>query len=178
MSSAANSQSNGAPWGRGPRWGEQPWHPAWGPPWAWGWRGFPRPMAIVFTILGFMLWWPVGLAILFYMLGSGVMGCGSFRRRGNDAGAPWRNSPAGNAAPPWANWRSWCGGERQTPGSGNRAFDEYRAETLRRLEEEQQEFAAFLERLRFAKDKAEFDQFMNERRRPAAPPDAAEPSAA
>ena len=48
--------------------------------------------------------------------------------------------------------------------SGNRAFDEYRQETLRRLEEEQQEFQEFLTRLRMAKDKAEFDQFMAERR--------------
>jgi len=50
------------------------------------------------------------------------------------------------------------------PSSGNRAFDEYRAETLRRLEEEQREFREFLDRLRFAKDKTEFDQFMAERR--------------
>ena len=48
--------------------------------------------------------------------------------------------------------------------SGNRAFDEYREETLRRLEDEQREFKDFLERLRFAKDKTEFDAFMNERR--------------
>jgi Protein of unknown function (DUF2852) len=48
--------------------------------------------------------------------------------------------------------------------SGNRAFDEYRQETLRRLEEEQREFQEFLTRLRRAKDKAEFDQFMAERR--------------
>jgi len=48
--------------------------------------------------------------------------------------------------------------------SGNRAFDEYRSETLKRLEEEQREFKEFLERLRFAKDRSEFDQFMNERR--------------
>ena len=32
------------------------------------------------------------------------------------------------------------------------------------MEEEQKEFGAFLERLRFAKDKSEFDQFMAERR--------------
>ena len=50
------------------------------------------------------------------------------------------------------------------PSSGNRAFDEYRSETLRRLEEEQQEFRDFLARLRMAKDKSEFDQFMAERR--------------
>jgi hypothetical protein len=50
------------------------------------------------------------------------------------------------------------------PSSGNRAFDEYRAETLRRLEDEQREFQEFLVRLREAKDKAEFDQFMADRR--------------
>ena len=46
------------------------------------------------------------------------------------------------------------------PSSGNRAFDEYRTETLQRLEEEQVEFKNFLDRLRHAKDKEEFDQFM------------------
>ena len=60
--------------------------------------------------------------------------------------------------------------------SGNRAFDDYRTETLRRLEDEQREFKDFLGRLRFAKDRAEFDQFMSERRNrpsgegPQAPP--------
>ena len=48
--------------------------------------------------------------------------------------------------------------------SGNHAFDDYRSETLRRLEDEQREFKDFLERLRFAKDRAEFDQFMADRR--------------
>ena len=48
--------------------------------------------------------------------------------------------------------------------SGNRAFDEYRMETLRRLEEEEQEFREFLDRLRFAKDKSEFDSFLAQRR--------------
>ena len=47
--------------------------------------------------------------------------------------------------------------------TGNTAFDSYKADTLRRLEEEQNKFESFLERLRDAKDKAEFDQFMNER---------------
>ena len=56
------------------------------------------------------------------------------------------------------------------PSSGNRAFDEYRVETLKRLEEEQTEFKDFLDRLRHAKDKDEFDQFMAQHRpRPAAP---------
>jgi hypothetical protein len=60
--------------------------------------------------------------------------------------------------------------------SGNRAFDEYREETLKRLEEEQQEFRDFLDRLRFAKDKTEFDQFMAERRDRPAPPADPQPS--
>ena len=63
----------------------------------------------------------------------------------------------------------WAGGHH--PSSGNRAFDEYRDETLRRLEDEQKDFRDFLERLRHAKDKAEFDQFMADRRRPATPMD-------
>ena len=58
------------------------------------------------------------------------------------------------------------GGERwgSPPSSGNRAFDDYRSETLQRLEEEQREFRDFLDRLRFAKDKTDFDAFMAERR--------------
>ena len=47
--------------------------------------------------------------------------------------------------------------------SGNTAFDSYKSDTLRRLEEEQTNFESFLERLREAKDKAEFDQFMEDR---------------
>ena len=60
---------------------------------------------------------------------------------------------------PWGGPRS----------SGNHAFDEYRTETLRRLEDEQREFRDFLDRLRFAKDKQEFDQFMADRRNRQAP---------
>ena len=74
----------------------------------------------------------------------------------------------------WMRSRMGGGPWNYAPSSGNRAFDDYRAETLRRLEEEQREFREFLERLRFAKDKTEFDQFMAERRnRPS--PDANQP---
>ncbi len=60
--------------------------------------------------------------------------------------------------------------------SGNRAFDEYRSETLKRLEEEEREFKDVLARLRFARDRAEFDQFMADRRgRPSGPDSPAEP---
>ena len=68
------------------------------------------------------------------------------------------------------------GGWFSPPSSGNHAFDEYRAETLKRLEDEQREFKDFLERLRFAKDRAEFDQFMSARReRPYEPGPSNEP---
>lgn len=62
-----------------------------------------------------------------------------------------------------ARWSSH--GMRAMTPTGNRAFDAYKEETLRRLEREQTEFEAFLERLREAKDKAEFDQFMDDRAR-------------
>ena len=64
---------------------------------------------------------------------------------------------AGDASHPGTWW--------QPRSSGNNAFDEYRADTLRRLEEEEKEFHEFLNRLRAAKDKSEFDQFMADRRR-------------
>ena len=34
-----------------------------------------RPAWIAFAILGFMAWWPIGLAVLAFFIGSGRMGC-------------------------------------------------------------------------------------------------------
>lgn len=112
---------------------------------------FGKPAWIALTIAGFIVFWPLGLAILAFTIWSGRMGCGHR--------AHWQNK--------MERWRMntpWGGPGWGAPSSGNRAFDEYRTETLRRLEEEQREFRDFLERLRFAKDKTEFDQFMAERR--------------
>ena len=90
-------------------------------------------------VLGFIFFWPVGLALLAYMIWSKRMfGKSCSTRRTGVYGSSLR--PTGNAA-----------------------FDAYKADTLRRLEEEQMNFEAFLVRLREAKDKAEFDQFMDER---------------
>jgi hypothetical protein len=61
----------------------------------------------------------------------------------------------------WLPSQSWW---TQRTTTGNQSFDDYRADTLRRLEEEQHDFQDFLARLRMAKDKSEFDQFMTERR--------------
>ena len=47
--------------------------------------------------------------------------------------------------------------------SGNASFDAYRTDVMERLEAEQVNFETFLERLREAKDKTEFDQFMDDR---------------
>ena len=102
---------------------------------------------IAVMVLGFVFFWPVGLALLFYMIWSKRMfSKTSCRHRGKA----------------WARH-----GFSAMKPSGNSAFDAYKADTLRRLEQEQHDFEAFLERLREAKDKAEFDQFMDERARAA-----------
>ncbi|HEY4142127.1 MAG TPA: DUF2852 domain-containing protein [Pseudolabrys sp.] len=132
---------------------------------------FGKPAWIALTVLGFMVFWPLGLCILAFAIGSGRMGCGyhgqdrwQHKMERMQRKMDWMRSRMGGNAPSGGFW----GG---APTSGNRAFDEYRNETLKRLEDEQREFREFLERLRFAKDKTEFDAFMNERRdRPEAPP--------
>jgi hypothetical protein len=96
---------------------------------------------IAAMVLGFVFFWPVGLALLFYMIWSKRMFSKSCRHSA----------------------RSMRHGMHAMRPTGNSAFDAYKADTLRRLEEEQADFESFLERLRDAKDKAEFDQFMRDR---------------
>lgn len=95
-----------------------------------------RPAWIVAMVLGFVAFWPIGLAILAYMIWSKRMfGCSN-----RTASSRYHAAP-----------------------SGNSAFDAYREETLKRLEDEHREFMDFLQKLREAKDKSEFDQFMDQR---------------
>ncbi len=94
---------------------------------------------IAAMVLGFILFWPIGLALLAYMI--------------------WSKRMFNKSCTGMTRTRT----RHMSKSSGNSAFDAYKAETLRRLEEEQDNFEAFLKRLREAKDKAEFDQFMNER---------------
>lgn len=116
-----------------------------------------RPAWIAAIVLGFILWWPIGLAILAYMIWSRRMNCG---RRGEMSrwqarmGEKWRRGT-----------ERWAAEGPSSASSGNRAFDEYRAETMRRLEDEEREFRTFLDRLRAAKDRAEFDDFMAGRKK-------------
>jgi Protein of unknown function (DUF2852) len=130
-----------------------------------------KPAWIALMVLAFIVFWPLGLAILAFALWSGRMGCGNYAGHWQHKmeRMQWkmdrlRDRMAGGGASGGSVWG-------HTPSSGNRAFDEYREETLKRLEQEQREFREFLDRLRFAKDKTEFDQFMAERRnRPESPP--------
>jgi Protein of unknown function (DUF2852) len=130
---------------------------------------FGRPAWIALMIVSFVLFWPVGLVVLGFLIGSGRMGCWTmhngerWQRRMERMQQRMQERAARWCGPAWRNqgWDSRSAG----PSSGNHAFDEYRAETLRRLEEEERQFKEFLDRLRQAKDKAEFDQFMADMRR-------------
>ncbi len=138
---------------------------------------YGRGAWIALLVLGFALYWPLGLAILGFMMFSGRMRCG----RSADGPGRWYNASSGGQGQGWnrsgCGWGGFGGGWRQRP-SGNRAFDDYRAETLKRLEEEQKEFVEYLERLRQARDKEEFDQFMAERRRRSQGPETPETTSA
>jgi len=132
---------------------ESPWHPGW----------------IAVTIVGFLIWWPIGLALLFFTLGSRKMGCWS-------NGDRWQNKMERMQ---WKMERMRGHMERRgaasafgPPSSGNRAFDDYRMERCGVWRTQQKEFHEFLAGLRHAKDKEEFDAFMGPAQ--AAPADSAE----
>ena len=119
------------------------------------------PLTIALMVLGFVIFWPLGLAMLAYILWGEMFGGSSEK------------------AEAWASKsKAWCrdqkfnhhnayrhGGFRQS--SGNAAFDDYRAEQLKRLEEERKRldeeinaFQEYMRNLRMAKDREEFDRFM------------------
>jgi hypothetical protein len=116
------------------------------------------PLTIALTVLGFLVFWPLGFAMLAYILWGEVFG-GT-----NERAEHWLRKPRF-----WAqNWRSDTGFSRYS--SGNAAFDAYREEQLKRLEQERRrlddEVEAFREHmrnLRMARDREEFDRFMRER---------------
>jgi Protein of unknown function (DUF2852) len=128
---------------------------------------------IASMILGFVFFWPVGLAILAYMIWSkrmfGRSSCGHRGRHHHSSRADWEAMKQ--------NWHEMGQAFRPT---GNAAFDAYKADTIRRLQDEQEAFESFLQRLRQAKDKSEFDAFMDDRARgaqsasPMTPPPAPE----
>lgn len=110
--------------------------------------------AIVATVMAFEAFWLAGVFVAIVIATAGFGRSLGFR--------PSRKSRG------WA--RTECREEAAPPkSSGNAAFDAYRLEVLKRLEEEQKSFVSFLDRLRDAKDKSEFDSFMEDRARPTVP---------
>lgn len=133
-----------------------------------------KPAWIALMVVSFVIFWPAGLAVLAYLIGSGRMACWKQERRWRRHDMREFRHHMREAAERWFGQGRHARDDRvdRGPSSGNRAFDEYRSETLRRLEEEEREFREFLDRLRIAKDKAEFDEFLSQRRRR---PDGPEP---
>ena len=118
------------------------------------------PLTIVLMLLGFVVFWPLGLAVLAYIL--------------------WgqRFSGSGDRAERWINrqkqWAGRCGSHHGFAGqgfsSGNAAFDAYREEQLKRLDEERRKlddeveaFHEHMRNLRMARDREEFDRYMRDR---------------
>ncbi len=112
---------------------------------------------IAAMILGFIFFWPVGLALLAYMIWSKRMFNKCSGRHGRHMSHSRGHERMAARMAQRHAFRS----------SGNTAFDAYKADTLERLEREQEEFESFLDRLRAAKDQSEFDDFMEERAKAA-----------
>lgn len=123
------------------------------------------PLTIALMVLGFIIFWPLGMAVLAYILWGEYFGGShekaeswvanqkqSFKSRGCGHGHGHRG------------YRS---------ATGNAAFDEYRDEQLKRLEEERRKldedraaFEEYLANLHKARDREEFDRFMRDRNAP------------
>lgn len=119
------------------------------------------PATIALMIVGFMVFWPLGLAMLAYILwGDRLDEFKSEVNRTTDRFAAWgRNGSCSR--------RGRHGHHGRT---GNVAFDDWREAELKRIEEERRkldealhEFDDYVRELRRAKDQQEFDSFMANR---------------
>jgi hypothetical protein len=116
------------------------------------------PATIALMVIGFMVFWPLGLAMLAYIIwGDRLEG---FKRDVNRA-----------TDGVFAGCRRSSHRHRASPHTGNVAFDDWREKELERLAEERRkldetltEFDDYMRELRRAKDQEEFDRFMRERR--------------
>ena len=120
------------------------------------------PLTIALMVLGFVIFWPLGLAMLAYILWGEMFGGSAEKAEG------WIKQKKA-----WCqnnNYRQHGGHGNWRHSSGNAAFDDYRAEQLKRLDEERKRldeeigaFHEYMRNLRMAKDREEFDRFMNDR---------------
>lgn len=121
------------------------------------------PATIALMVLGFVVFWPLGLAMLAYIIwGDRLDG---FKRDVNEATDGFFAKCKGRG-------RHMRGGQGGFGRTGNVAFDDWRDAELTRIEEERrkldamrEEFDGYLRELRRAKDQEEFDRFMSERQR-------------
>jgi len=130
------------------------------------------PFTVLAMVLGFIVFWPIGLAVLAYVLWGERFG--------------WSGDKAERWVHKQKQWAGgWCQGQQyraggsagshgfgfgHSPASGNAAFDAYREEQLKRLDEERrkldqeiEEFHEYLRNLNMARDREEFDRFMRDR---------------
>lgn len=114
------------------------------------------PATVALMVLGFMVFWPLGLAMLAYIVFGDRFR--SFKQTANQTADGLFSKCRSN-------------GFRATHFStGNVAFDDWRKAELDRLEEERRkldemraDFDRYARELRRAKDQEEFDRFMRER---------------
>lgn len=112
------------------------------------------PATIALMVVGFMVFWPLGLAMLAYIL---------WGDRLDDFKGDWSKAKG--------SFFGGCGRRAHYHArTGNVAFDDWRAKEMERIEEERrkldemrEEFDSYLRELRRAKDQQEFDRFMGER---------------
>jgi len=115
------------------------------------------PVTIALMIMGFMVFWPLGLAMIAYIMwGDRLNGFKHEVNRATDS-----------------VFRGCRNARYRAPRTGNVAFDDWRekeferlAEERRKLDEMRDEFDTHLRELRRAKDQEEFDRFMASRRKP------------
>ena len=125
------------------------------------------PATIALMVIGFMVFWPLGLAMLAYIMwGDRLDGFKRDVNRATDGIFAGCRRGADKA-------QRWGQGSART---GNVAFDDWREKELARLDEERrrldearEEFETYARELRRAKDQEEFDRFMAERNRSTAP---------
>jgi hypothetical protein len=119
------------------------------------------PATIAMMVIGFMLFWPLGLAMLAYILWGDRLD--DFKSDINRATDNMRSSFKCRGR----GFSSHRAHHMHRARTGNVAFDEWREVEMARLEEERRkldamrsEFDEYLRELRRAKDAEEFDRFM------------------